>query len=315
MANGVTGLGQNAVGIDVSAAQGHLDWGQFRASGISFAYIKATEGTGVFDVRFNNHWQGARAAGILRGGYHFFHPTLDPLAQARNFASSVGVGQSDLPPVLDIEGDGDNAFIVNNMAANFDRARIWLETVEGALNLKPVIYTGPGFWNQVINRLGGVAPGWLGKYTLWVAHWFTQFTDGVTRPIIPNGWHNWTFWQFASPDNANGMPASIPAIAQSVDVDFYNGTEEQLRVSIGIDPGAPDVVTKTPFRGTNQEVINVFFAAFGEPDYFDVKMVNAGLAQLAQNREAAYTGPAVEDLPNLSDADRQALLSVLVGAG
>ncbi len=67
----------------------------------------------------------------------------------------------------------------------------------------------------------------------------------------------------------------------------------------------------TTFHGTNQDVINVFFAAFGEPDYFDVKMVNAGLASLAQNRQAAYTGPAVEDLPNLSDADRQALLQVL----
>ncbi len=314
MANGINGLGQNAIGIDVSYSQDYqVNWQQFRASGFSFAYIKATEGTGIFDVRFNNHWQGARAAGILRGSYHFFHPTLDPLVQAHNFTTSVGVGQSDLPPVLDIEGDGANAFLVNNMAANFDRVRIWLETVEGALNLKPVIYTGAGFWNQVINRLGGAAPGWLNGYRLWVANFVGSYTDGVTWPLMPSGWDNWTFWQFSSP-GVWGVPDQIPAIAKSLDVDFYNGTEEQLRASIGADPGRP-FVTKTPFHGTNQEVINVFFAAFGEPDYFDVKMVNAGLAQLAQNREAAYTGPAVEDLPNLSDADRQALLSVLVGAG
>ena len=34
-------------GIDVSAYQPNIDWNTVKANGISFAYIKATEGTGA----------------------------------------------------------------------------------------------------------------------------------------------------------------------------------------------------------------------------------------------------------------------------
>ena len=41
------------LGVDVSAYQGEIDWEVISEQGISFAYIKATEGTDFIDKRFN----------------------------------------------------------------------------------------------------------------------------------------------------------------------------------------------------------------------------------------------------------------------
>src|SRR5437867_1330928 len=59
-------------GIDVSHYQGAINWDDVASGGISFAYIKATEGTNFVDPLFAQNWAGAEAAGLRRGAYHFF---------------------------------------------------------------------------------------------------------------------------------------------------------------------------------------------------------------------------------------------------
>lgn len=56
---------------------------------------------------------------------------------------------------------------------------------------------------------------------------------------------------------------------------------------------------------TQQDVIDVFMRAFFE-NFWEV-MLRADLAGLAEDREAAYTGPTVEQMPNLTEAERAAL--------
>ncbi|MCC2096979.1 MAG: glycosyl hydrolase family 25, partial [Hyphomicrobiales bacterium] len=58
-------------GIDVSKYQGDIDWNAVRASGVKFAWIKATEGGDHADERFLQNWNAAKAAGVPRGAYHF----------------------------------------------------------------------------------------------------------------------------------------------------------------------------------------------------------------------------------------------------
>src|SRR3954453_12196349 len=59
-------------GVDVSNHQGEIDWRPVAADDMSFAYIKATEGGDFIDDRFRPNWDGAAAAGLDRGAYHFF---------------------------------------------------------------------------------------------------------------------------------------------------------------------------------------------------------------------------------------------------
>jgi GH25 family lysozyme M1 (1,4-beta-N-acetylmuramidase) len=64
-------------GIDVSHHQDNINWDlvksmQVKDIKIGFAFIKATEGVGRVDSRFNRNWFGAKDAGMCRGAYHFF---------------------------------------------------------------------------------------------------------------------------------------------------------------------------------------------------------------------------------------------------
>src|SRR5262249_19644402 len=60
-------------GIDVSYWQGDIDWEKVRDAGVSFTYIKATEGGDRIDPKFLENWEGAKRAGIARGAYHFIY--------------------------------------------------------------------------------------------------------------------------------------------------------------------------------------------------------------------------------------------------
>ena len=50
-------------GIDVSYWQGDIDWQKVRGAGISFAYIKATEGGDHLDPKFRQNWYASKRAG------------------------------------------------------------------------------------------------------------------------------------------------------------------------------------------------------------------------------------------------------------
>ncbi|MDQ0046053.1 GH25 family lysozyme M1 (1,4-beta-N-acetylmuramidase) [Paenibacillus polymyxa] len=65
----------NAQGIDVSRYQGNIDWNVVKADGISFTFIKASQGQRYVDPTFLTNAKGAKAAGVLLGAYHFLDAT------------------------------------------------------------------------------------------------------------------------------------------------------------------------------------------------------------------------------------------------
>ncbi|MET0358760.1 MAG: GH25 family lysozyme, partial [Pararhizobium sp.] len=76
-------------GIDVSKWQGDIDWAAVKQSGVSFAFIKATEGKDVVDTRFEEYWPKARAAGIAYAPYHFYYFCSTAAEQADWFIRNV----------------------------------------------------------------------------------------------------------------------------------------------------------------------------------------------------------------------------------
>ena len=65
--------GHDVHGIDISRWQGNIDWNRVRTAGISFAYIKATEGADHSDPAFPHYWRAAGDARIPRGAYHYYY--------------------------------------------------------------------------------------------------------------------------------------------------------------------------------------------------------------------------------------------------
>ena len=93
-------------GVDVSHYQGEIDWERLAGEDISFAYIKATEGSGHKDEMFDRNWSEAQTTGLRIGAYHFFSLDSAGADQAENFCSTVTAVDGMLPPVVDVEPYG-----------------------------------------------------------------------------------------------------------------------------------------------------------------------------------------------------------------
>lgn len=192
--------GPTVRGLDVSSYQSVIDWSQVKASGIDFAYIKATEGTGLVDPRFHENWAAAKAAGLLRGAYHFFHPSADPVAQAELFKSTVGgFLPGDLPPMLDWEQhEGTPEMEVQN-------GLVFIQ----ALGISPLLYSYESYFPE----LG--SPQVLAQYPLWLANL-------NPNPRVPAPWTKYTFLQYSD-------TGSVPGIPDAVDLDLFNGSLAELQ--------------------------------------------------------------------------------------
>jgi lysozyme len=195
--------GPTVPGFDVSHWEPKINWNQVMASKQAFAFFKATEGTSNVDPTFQTNWKSAKAAGIRRGAYHFFHPSQDPNQQAKLFAKTVGLLDEDDLIVIDWE-TSDNVPGNKDLAAGI----MCLETMQDLCGSLPGIYGSPYF----LDNLGGNVA--LAKYWLWIAHY------GVDAPLVPAPWSKWTFWQ-------TGEKGQVPGIG-ACDVNVFNGNLTQL---------------------------------------------------------------------------------------
>lgn len=207
----VAAAGETTKGIDVSHWQFQIDWEAVKKAGYDFAFIKSSEGLTKLDNAFKSHWTGIKGNGILRGAYHYFHPSLDPYAQARLFITTIGtLDSSDLPCVMDWE-------VTDGIPSDQDleNGLKFLNEVELLTNIRPIIYSGPYFLNAL--KLSSD----FKRFSLWVAHY------GVSAPLVPSPWDTWAFWQ--SSGGKSGI--SVPGVG-ACDVDMFNGTLEQLKSGV-----------------------------------------------------------------------------------
>jgi len=191
-------------GVDVSHFQGAFNWTSAKSHGTAFGYASIGDGTGFSDPDFAANWSNMAAAGVLRGAYQFFEPAQSPIAQANLMIQAVGqLGAGDLPCMVDVEVSGGQSGAT--IAAN---VRAWLTAVQAGTGRAPIIYTGPSFWD------GSVGDTSFGSVPLWIADY------GPSCPKVPNGWSNWTIWQYGDTggtldqDVYNGSLAQLTALAQ-----------------------------------------------------------------------------------------------------
>lgn len=219
-------------GIDVSHWDAGIDWPKVRATGQRFVFAKATEGINYKDDTFKDNWTGARAAGLLRGAYHFFRCNVDAKKQADYFINYVRTVKDDgeLPPVLDLEtNDGISREKI------VPAVKIWLDRVENAFGKKPIIYSGQYFLQDYLVQPGGGPPPWAKNYPLWLAQYPNQYVEGM-KPYLPKGWFSWTIWQYSDKGRVNGINASV-------DMNLFNGSLVDLYAFAGAD--LPDQTPKT----------------------------------------------------------------------
>ena len=155
-------------GIDVSYANGRLDWKKLKSAGIEFAVIRSSFGSDdpdQVDSQFRNNAQGCIENGIPFMTYHFAY-FIDK-QRARDEADFAVRLAKEYPQVraiaLDLEDDTLRFSSLMGASPNWTEcAAVFLERVAQA-GYTPVLYTNYSFMNYVFDY------DKLKKYPLWLA--------------------------------------------------------------------------------------------------------------------------------------------------
>lgn len=202
-------------GVDASHYQGQMNWNRIAEQGITFAFLKATEGSGTIDDCFAQNWENARAAGLYVGAYHFFSFDSPAETQADNYCAVVPDDADALPPVIDLEFyRSENLPGRDEVLRNL---RVLLERMREAYGKKPIIYTTNRCWEAYLKDADL-------DYTLWIRSIFTA----PARDYSPD----WSFWQY----NPRGMLDGYSGGDVRIDLNVFRSSMEDFRAFAGYDP-------------------------------------------------------------------------------
>ena len=204
-------------GIDVSRFQGTINWSKVASSGIRFAFVQASRGSGDdcavrssecgADGYYDRNYERARSHGIRVGPDHrafvqgntIAKAKADARAEADVFVEEVGrLIRKDLRPALDVE----TPFRGVNERRLRIWIRVWLRRVDKKLGPKPIIYTNTTSWAATGDTTEFADNG----HRLWVANW------GVRSPSVPAGnWSGggWSIWQFTNSGRVRGIAGRV----------------------------------------------------------------------------------------------------------
>lgn len=162
-------------GIDVSSYQSS----SYSTSGLSFVFIKVTEGLGYVNPEWVAQRQDARNSGLATGFYHYPNIANDPASEADHFLTQINLAPGDIL-CLDWEWYGQS--VTDSQARAYKAA--WIGHVrQKAPGHRIVVYCDRNNWLNV-DTDGNVGDG------LWIADYVTAGQPRIKAP--------WVFHQYTS---------------------------------------------------------------------------------------------------------------------
>ena len=218
-------------GIDVHGAKGVIDWERVRGFGVSFAWVKASEGKTFDDERFTHNRRAAKAAGIRIGAYHYARPDNNtPREEAEHFLRVAKPVAGELLPALDFEEPKARGLAPSTLVRWADD---WLEIVEAAIGARPVFYSFPSYISSEMGG-GGLA---LGESHLWLASFGPN--DGKVHSVSPVGvFKRIAAHQFTSKGRVPGVRGSCDRNTlrdSSLDAITYQGPASKVKFELWDD--------------------------------------------------------------------------------
>lgn len=200
-------------GIDVSSHQPIIDWGKVKAAGYEFAAIKITGGKSYVNPLWRAQYDGARAAGLAVGLYHYDgEPSIETGTPEEEGAHMVAHLPDPLPPDVFLAYD-----IEERATRDADRYRRFLAFVRKATGKVCYLYTFKSF----VEEVGAAFWQALKDFPLWFA-WYPFVIDPLPAPPPPPApWTSYKAWQYSG-------GTAIPGIPNATDANAFYGTLAEL---------------------------------------------------------------------------------------
>ena len=339
---------RQAFGIDINeySRTGGINYElyqQYLQEGVlDFLIIKAGLGIAKSPL-LNEQTQNADLHGIPYVTYHFLDPRRDMRGQVRKYVDWVGPDQSAY--ILDIESpDKKNEVSPPNKV----EVRNAIDELEKLTGKQPVIYSSVKVLNAIrFLEEAGQFRLWIAYYPWDQAqlpqlktqyryiHEFTRDFSGRIPPTVEDEpiADSVILWQFTEKGDgrhyiytARTENRTYPEGKKSADLNIsMKGRKEFMQSLFGSAP-VSEVVrdrrrrprrTRRTYPGMdNQEMIDLIFEAarpFTDNPWKDwIKRAQLEyLAVPTANRSKPYTGPKIEDLPNLSQGEKGAILALM----
>ncbi len=198
-------------GVDVSEYQGEVDWDKIKEQGISFAFIKATEGSESKDEFFDENFEKLKNMDMFLGCYHFFSFESDGNSQAQNYINVVGNVEDDdsiFIPIIDIEYYSYYKKAKPSKEWVTEELQEMADKLESTYRVKPIIYTTMEFYDYYID-------GNFSDYDIWIR-------NIITKPNLENT--DWKFWQYTGKGRLDGYNGE----EKFIDLNVFNGTKEEF---------------------------------------------------------------------------------------
>lgn len=217
-------------GIDVSYAQGSVDWKAVKKAGVDFVFIRAgftAGGTGkkYTDESFANNIQGAERAGLMTGVYYFSQATTTEEArkEADYLVDLAEDYQVDLPLVMDyelLEGGRLSAAYSKGMTAEqaTSNALAFCSEVEKK-GYDSMVYGNSSFLQNNLD------PSVIGSNThVWMAH----YASATNYPFL------YSVWQASDSAWVSGINHTVDRDFMYVDPDsgYRSYGDEKNRKSV-----------------------------------------------------------------------------------
>ncbi|MBT8234505.1 MAG: hypothetical protein HKO66_02330 [Saprospiraceae bacterium] len=201
----------NAI-VDISHLNPKIDFNNAKSAGITAVFHKATQSAGKTafrDKAYPKRHLQAKEAGLLWGAYHF---------------GVAGSGSDQADAFLNYTKPDNDTLLV----LDFERATTKGETtmqVEEAEAFINVIKTKTGKYPGIYggSLLKEVSKGLSNSNLLDCWLWIAQYSS---EPKLPNGWSDYTIWQFTDGTTGNGA-LPVDGIGRC-DRDLFKGSKDGL---------------------------------------------------------------------------------------
>lgn len=209
--NGIPSCRYDIKGVDVSSYQGEIDWNVLSSQKISFAFIKATEGSSFVDDYFAYNFREAQKTSLPVGAYHFFSYDSEGRTQAENFINTVVPFEGMLPPVIDLEFYGDKEKNPPDRADVEKQLKTMLVLLEEHYNQRPIIYATEKSYELYLSND-------YKEYDIWIR-------NVISKPKLYDD-REWTFWQYTDRKRLKGYSGK----EKYIDVNVFNGNVQEFSV-------------------------------------------------------------------------------------